>query len=461
MLLAAILPVIMSARAETLWQAWVAAQANDPEFQAARSVLDAARASHRGSIASLLPQVAFRAKGAIERQRNAASEFYGNQILSVSQSIDTHGTGWEVQLTQSVFDWAAIKNLQASELQTASAVATYQNTFDMLAEKVTRSYVNVLLAEGNLAASMQAEKAFAEQYREARERYKSGLAGVIGTDASEAALTSAQAGVLRARQREIAAKNALAALTGVPAENFPPLPTSFRIIHAAPAGVWLTKAYADNPRLASLRLKSLAAVARVGAAESGYMPSVSLVVTHSQYGQGGRSVYGVAGENIFGPDDERANDNSVGLQVTWDLFSGGGTEADVDRARALANESSAQVERKRLDIEREVKTRVAMLETYAGQISRLRKSVSLGQSAVRAIAEAVQIGRRMEDDLVTQRERLLSTQERLDETVAEAIDNQVGLMRSAGELTSLRVEAISEVLLRKSPSSYTRPGGSQ
>lgn len=451
-----------SGHAATLWQIWQAARQHDPEFQAAAATLAQARAAKPDALSMLLPHV----NGTLSRNYyNATSrgpEYFGqNQILPVSQVSNTGTTDWQLQLDQPLFDWSAIKKLQAANLDAAAAAATYQDTLAQLAVKVTTAYLNVLSARASLDATQATVKGFAEQSREANARYNAGTTGVIGADAARAGLESARSELLAARQQLTAARNALQALTGGllpgPRAN---LPTHYRVKVSGTEQSWLTRALDGNPRLAAARLSARADDHRVGAAESGYYPNVSLALTHTQQIQSGSSSYSIPGQRVPTPADYNATGNQISLQLTWNLFSGGQTRARVHQARARADRSEDDAVTTRLDVVREVKTRYNALQIDAQRLVTLRAAVTAARDAVQATSRGVPAGVRTEDDLVTQRERLLSAEQALNEAVSATITDEVSLAQVGGTLTNARVQELSGELTR-APAATTHSSPTQ
>src|SRR5699024_9355014 len=113
-----------------------------------------ARTQKPHALSLLLPQV----NGSLARlydnnSSNGPQYFGGNGILPVSQASNTGTSVWQIELDQPLFDWAAIKNMEAANLDVAAAAATYQSTLDELAAKVTKAYVDVLAARAALDAT--------------------------------------------------------------------------------------------------------------------------------------------------------------------------------------------------------------------------------------------------------------------------------------------------------------------
>jgi outer membrane protein len=446
-----------NAKAATLWQIWQAAKVHDPAFQAAAATLAQARAARPDALSALLPHI----DGSLSRNYyNASSEgpeYFGqNQILPVSQSTNTGTTNWQVQLSQPLFDWSAIKNLQAADLDAAAAAATYQDTLSQLAVKVTTDYMTVLLARATLDATQATVKGFAEQSRQADARYNAGMTGVIGADAARAGLESARGQLLAARQGLTAAQNALQAVTGgLLPDPGTKLPTHYEVRLSGDQGSWLARALKNNPRLAAARLSARADNHRIGAVESGYLPNVSLALTHNQQIQSGKSSYSIPGQTVPTPADYNATGNQIALQLTWNFYSGGATRARVAKAQAQADQSDANATSTRIDVTREIKTRYAALEIDAQRLKTLQAAVVAARDAVQATTRGVPAGVRTEDDLVTQRERLLSAQQALNDAVATTITDEISLARTSGTLTDRRLQALSHNLAQ-APASGTQ-----
>ncbi len=445
------------ARAATLWQIWQAAKVHDPAFRTAKANLAQARAARPDALSALLPHVDGSLSRAYYNASSEGPEYFGqNQILPVSQATNTGTTNWQVQLSQPLFDWSAIKNLQAADLDAAAAAATYQDALSQLAVKVTTDYMNVLLARATLDATRATVKGFAEQSRQADARYNAGMTGVIGADAARAGLESARGQLLAARQQLTAAQNALQALTGgLLPDPGTTLPTHYEVRLSGDQGSWLARALKSNPRLAAARLSARADNHRIGAAESGYLPNVSLALTHNQQIQSGKSSYSIPGQTVPTPADYNATGNQIALQLTWNFYSGGATRARVAKAEARADQSDADAASTQLDVTREIKTRYAALKIDAQRLKTLQAAVAAARDAVQATTRGVPAGVRTEDDLVTQRERLLAAQQALDDAVATTINDEISLARTSGTLTDKRLQALS-LDLERAPAGGTR-----
>lgn len=448
----------MNAEAASLWQVWQAARTHDPAFQAAAAALSKARAAKPGALSVLLPHVNGSLKRSYENANSEGPEYYGqNQILPVSQVSNTGTTSWQIELDQPLFDWSAIKKLQAADLDAAAAAATYQHTLAKLAVKVTTAYLDVLSARATLEATRKAVKGFAEQWREANARYHSGMSGVIGADAARAGLESARGELLAARQQFMAARNTLAALTdGILPGTRASLPTHYSVEVEGNQRQWLSRAMKDNPRLAASRLSAQADWHRVVAADSGYLPNVSLALIHNQQIQSGTSSYSVPGAEVPTPADYNATGNQIAVQLTWNFFDGGATRARVRQAEAQADQSEATAATTRLDVTREVKTRYAALKIDAQRLKTLRSAVTAANDAVKATTLGVPAGVRTEDDLVTQRERLLSAEQSLNAAIATAVTDKLSLFQVEGTLTGARLHALSNALAQR-PADSTQP----
>ncbi len=448
----------VNGQAATLWQIWQAARAHDPDFQSAAAALAQVKAAKPEALSALLPHVDGSLSRAYDNDTSEGPEYFGqNQILPVSQVSNTGTTNWRLTLNQPLFDWSAIKNLQAADLDAAAAAATYQDTLSQLAVKVTTAYLNVLSARASLEATQSTVQGFAEQSREADARYRAGTTGVIGADAARAGLESARGELLAARQQLTAARNALQALTGglLPGAQAL-LPTHYKVQVANSEADWVTRALKDNPRLAAAQLSARADNHRVGAADSGYLPNISLSLIHNQQIQSGTSSYSIPGQVVPTPADYNATGNQIALQLSWNFFSGGATRARVAQAQAQADQSAATAASTRLDVTREIKTRYAALQIDAQRLVTLRAAVAAARDAVQATTRGVPAGVRTEDDLVTQRERLLAAQQALNDAVATAITDEISLARASGTLNDARLHALSQNLMQ-APTAATRP----
>jgi outer membrane protein len=441
----ACLPV--QAQAGTLWQAWQAAQANDPAFTAARAQLTAAATSQPAALAALLPHFTVAASAGPQKQYFTQPELQGDGFAPLTENEGLGASAWSATLTQTLFNWSNIKTLQAQNNIVSAAAATYQANLENLAVTVTADYVAVMAASADLAALRAAQAGFAAQYHNAEARYRAGMDGVIGADEAGAAYQSIQVQVLQAQAKLVAARNTLAAITGD--DTLAPegsLPDRLALPPAGSIDDWLARAETGNPTLAANILTAAADDKLVSAARGGYLPNVSLQLQHQNTAQGGSAAFALEGQTYHGSGNMLQVTNSVTVQMNWNVFDGGATHAAADQAAATRDEAVANAASARLDVIKTIRTNFTSLDLDRIRLETARGAVQIAAQAVNSASAGVRAGLISESDLISDRQLLLSAQLALDTAFADVITDETGLAQAAGSATPAFVKALSNAL---------------
>ena len=454
----ALLLVAQAAHATTLWQVWQLAKLHAPALEQAEATLEQAHATHSAALAQLLPALNLNASHIVDNQSSNGPQFYGSGIVPVSQASNTRTNGWDLQLSQSLFDWHAIQNLSAADYSEAAGVASAEATRQTLMATLTQDYLAVLNAQAQLGATREAQDGFATQAIQAAARYKAGLSGIIGTDETQAALAQAQAETLAAEQAFKQARRQLDTDAGVHISGpFPDLPANLTL--SLPAGVnrnaYVQRALSQNPTLAAARLSQTSAGHALSATRAGYLPSVSLVLSHQRNFVIGSSDFSVPGSAVTSPATQDASQNMIGLQLSWAIFSGGATSAAAQAAEAQQRSADASARTAELSIVSQVSNALDGLVSAQKRVRQLQTGVTSAQAAVTATAAAVSKGLNTEQNLVIARQTLLTLETDYAQAVVDLVNNRVALEQSLGTLTPDLLSQLSSKIGRASADALT------
>jgi outer membrane protein len=435
-----------------LWAAWRIARTYNPQFREARARLAASRTRHPSALAGLLPRLSLDANQAYTNGQSAGPQFYGNNLLTVEQSENISQSYWTVTLSQPIFNWDAIQKLASANARVAAAAATYDATRMKLMRTLVSRYLAVGVAQAQLAATRKTEAAFALEARQAWDRHQSGLRGIIGYEEARSAQASAEAQVITARHALHQAQAALAELTG-PA--FPPeIPSRAGRLPMIPlppksTRAWIREAREANPAVLAARLQARSARALVSAARGGYLPSIRLELSHTRQLTGGTYGYAVPGEVDFpSPAANTAQQNFLLLNLHWNFYAGGGTEARVDRADDEARLARAQSERAFLKAQATIVENLGAFHADVARVRAYEESARAARRAVVATEAGVKAGLRSEFDLVNARLSLLSAETNLPAVHAQLIKDALRLEAAAGLLTPVALSRLSRLFDR-------------
>jgi outer membrane protein len=395
-MMTAVLALLAAARIVTLDEAVQSARERQPQLRQARANTEAAGARARQSFSPLLPQVS---ASAGYRRRIA-----GSGIESVDGGTNTNAVDLfsdNVTASQLLFDFGAQANRWRSARALADAQAANERATMLQVDFNVRSaYFD---ARANQALVQVARENLGNQQRHLQQTEGFVQAGTR----AEIDLIQARADTANARVTLINAENAyqtsklnLNAAMGVQG------PTDYDIADvqqppvngedAALEGL-LEEASKARPEVQSLEEQIRAEQLTVRSIQGQYGPAISAT---AGFQQGGTSL------------DNLGWNAAVGLSLTWNIFQGGLTKAQVSEAEANVMAAVAQLDVQRLQI---------------------RSDVDGARLAVRAAKESLSATR---DALANARERLRLAEERYEVGVGSAIelgDAQLALTQAAGQ----------------------------
>ncbi|PSQ92043.1 MAG: hypothetical protein BRD57_03480 [Proteobacteria bacterium SW_6_67_9] len=191
---------------------------------------------------------------------------------------------------------------------------------------------------------------------------------------------------------------------------------------------WVDRATEQNPDL--LRARSATEAARHGMrqARGDYYPDVELFARRSAHDR----TYTSGGSS---PPDKETTEDTIGIQLTWNLFAGGATAAQSGQARAQFQEAQAGVIDARRNIEQRTRDGYRAVETSLAQLRALRQAVESNQARVEATRSGFEVGTRTSVDVLNAVRDLYRAQSDLADARYSYIVNRLRLQRAVGSLT--------------------------
>ncbi|MGH8279994.1 MAG: TolC family protein [Gammaproteobacteria bacterium] len=444
--MAALLLVTPVAHATSLTDVWQLAEQHAPALEKANAIIEQARAQHSTALSQLLPALNLNANRVVDNQSANGPQFYGSNIVAVSQAANTRTNGWTLQLNQPIFNWQAMQNLSAADDGEAAGIANAEAARQSLMATLAQDYLAVLNAQAQLDASREAETGFANQAFQAEARYKAGLSGIIGADETEAALAQAQSDTLAAGQTLKQARRQLDIDTGTHVSGpFPALPAELVLPLPSDRGEaeYLRTALDQNPALAAARLEWSSAGHTLSGTHAGYLPSVSLVLSHERNFVTGSTDFAAPGSDVTSPATQDASQNVLGVQLSWALFSGGATRAASQAAQANERTADATLRTTQLTVKSQVSNALDGIASNQQRVKQLQAGVVSAQSAVTATAAAVAKGLSTEQNLVIARQALLQLKTGYAGAVVDLVTSRLQLAQALGRLTPALLAQVS------------------
>lgn len=436
-----------AAHATNLWQVWQLAKANDPAFQQAVATRKASMEAKPQAWAKLIPSIDLTAGRTYVNSTNHSYQFFGSGgSIPVTSASNTAANQWSAQLTETLFNWGDIKNLQSANLSVAKAEADYQSTKQQLIVTVAQAYFGVLNARDILNANVANEKALARQLDQARQQYKVGLVAITGVKQAEAAYDTAKANVISARQSLLQAQEALRAITNefLPKLAAPQKDLPLKSPSPNTPKAWVQRAFQDNPNLISARLAARIANKQISIARSGHYPSVDLVLSRTYNKTTGNNSYEIPNvSSSQSPAFRQGYDNQIALQLSWPIFSGGATLSQTRQAQDQADAAQAQAVSTLRSTEQQVRNAYLGVLSGIARVRATRQSVASSRVSLQATEAGLKVGTQTMVDVLTARQNLLTAQENFYQARYNYLVQILLLKQAAGILSPKDIKQIN------------------
>jgi multidrug efflux system outer membrane protein len=301
--------------------------AENQDLRSAVARVDGARASARIAKSEFFPWLSV---GALYR-REATS---GNLPTPIPVAVPAgHVSTYSipVDLSYEIDLWGRVRrSFEAAGARAEATVADYQNVRLALTADVAANYLQVRALDAEIALLERAAELRSDEVRIAQARFDAGSVPEIDLAQAQLELSSARVLLADAQRRRELAFDALALLCGKSPGAFE-LPDGVAPVEplVVPAGL-PSSLLERRPDVAAAERRLAAANARIGQAEAAWFPALSLT------GQAG--FLSDEADELFSADSRVW---SITPSVSLPLFTGGRTQAEVEQAEALYEESLA------------------------------------------------------------------------------------------------------------------------
>ena len=406
------------------------ARLQDPQFRAAQKALAAGLEKLPQARAALLPSANLNA--------NKGRQF-GDTSFSEAPYIqrDVQSTTWTAQITQPLFRWNHWVGWRQANAQVRQSLMQFALAEQDLMLRSAQAYIDAVLASQSLEVAKSQVKAMGEQLALAERTYAVGTGTITDVQESRAKLALAQAQKIAA-DNDVELKNAeLEKLLGEPVLLPATLPVE-DIPRAAKNGQASANRDVEQLRYwvgavsQNLQVQLQEATLEVAQQETarnqaGHMPTLDLVLGRSgSYNSG----------TLSSPADVSTltASNSVSVQLTVPIYSGGATQSRVREAVALEEKAREDL----IFAQRNAATQVR--QAYAGvvngraQVEALQVAVVAGRNAVESNKIGLKIGTRITPDVLTAEQQLFASLRDLYKARIDAAMQSLKLKAAVGQL---------------------------
>ena len=451
------------AQLDDLIELYQEAAFSDPVLNAARFNYVASKELYWQGLSLLLPQTNATPAGTRYYQHGAnttlVSRDPGNSRVFDQKS-------YTVTLTQPVFNVAALEAFKQGDLNTKIADMRFFLAQQDLIIRVSQAYFDTLTSQDNVELYLNKKDLIKQQLDVARAKFDAGLATIVDVNTAQAALDLANSQEIAAQADLIVKRGVLEQLVGRPVGPLSPLvkeakidgvlkdprskskdskgvPITESVNPQLPPGQtlndWINQAEAANFNVLATQLSVSLAESSYRAAQALNYPSVNFVGTSGYNTSNGTP-------NSYTPSNTNVFNNTVALQMTIPLVSGGYNSSLIRQNAALVDQAKANYDNARRTAAQN--TRTAFTGFYGGlaSVKAFEAAERSSTSALESSKLGFQVGTLINIDVLIALDILISTRSQLQQARYSTILNAIKLKAHAAALSDEDLISINTLL---------------
>jgi outer membrane protein len=436
---------------------------SDPVLTAARFNYQASKELYWQGLSLLLPQAVATPIGSRYYQHGVgttlASAGPGNSRVFDQKS-------YTVTLTQPVFNMSALEAFKQGDLNTKLADMRFYLAQQDLIIRVSQAYFDALTSQDNVALYRNKKGLIKQQLDVAQAKFDAGLVTVVDVNTAQAALDLAHSQEIAAQADLIVKRGVLEQLVGRPVGALRPLVKEAKIDGVLKDPRSKSKdargiaiAESVNPQLPpgqtlddwiqqaeAANFSVLASQLTVSLAESTYRGSQAL--NYPSLNFVGTSGYNTSNgtPNSYTPANTNVYNNTVALQMTIPLVSGGYASAVIRQNAALVDQAKANYDNARRTAAQN--TRAAFTGFYGGlaSVKAYEAAERSASSALESSKLGFQVGTLINIDVLIALDSLITTRSQLQVARYSTILNAIKLKAHVAALTDEDLISINALL---------------
>ena len=432
---------------------------NDPTFNAAKYGFIAGKEKRWQGLSVLLPQV-------VGTGNETKNDIYNQR--TGNRRNDLMSRGWNVKLTQPLFNWDKFEQARQGDLNATIAEAQYAAAEQDLVIRVTEAYFNVLNAEDSLNLFRNKKALIAEQLEQAKRNFEVGTSTITDTHEAQSRYDLVVAQELAAEADLTIKRGALEQITGKQITQVKSLSNTAKIDVVAkdrkvklkkgekPSKVnvesaltvtpgqtmqdWVNQASDVSYNIIASKLSYDVATKDTKRAYAGHAPSVDLVVQR-----------GYADSESTLPQDgtafsSKSYSNQAIIQLTVPIFSGGYNQSVVREKSALANKALADLENTRRSVAQTTRQAYLGFNNGLAQVKAYEAAEISALSALESNKLGYEVGVRINIDVLNAQDTLFTTRRDLAKARYDTILNGLKLKAQAAVLSDEDLQAVNALL---------------
>lgn len=422
-----------------LLEAYQRAQQNDPNWQANLLQYQSDQLNLGIASGNLLPTVTL--SGNVTRKNQSAdnSSIEGLPAeFGELQGSSTTTRQIAVTVRQPLFRWDAWQGYKQVKTSVELSEVNLRLQKQQHILQVAEAYFNVLRQQSLTTAYLQEEQALSEQLRMMNAKLREGLVARSDVSEANAQYQSAQANRISTQVQLVLAQEQLAQLIGPYQENLAVLREDFQFQKPVPSniGSWTELAQNQNLEILQARLQKRYSEDAKRVEQAALYPQVEAVGTYGYLKQTPETVLSTNGEF-----------DQIGVEVNWNLFTGGRTQKSIRQAGVNVQRSEAQLDAAIRKANTDVKQSYLQVETDEAKLN-VRKAAMQSSNIVSQASRAqYQEGlKTMVDVLLAQRNAFSSKTDYLNAKY-DYLLHVLQLQASVGQLTEKELAEMNAWLI--------------
>lgn len=374
-----------------LMEAYQRAEQRDPQWQANQLKYDIDQLNLGLAKGNLLPTISL--SGSLQRQNQSLPEAENG----TSSFLTSPTTTRQIAITarQPLFRWDAwqgYKQVQTS-VQLSEVNLKLQKQQQTL--QVAEAYFNVLRQQALSVAYLQEEKALSEQLRMMQAKLKEGLVARSDVSEANAQYQSTQVNRLATQVQLLLAQEKLAQYIGEYREPLAVIRDEFEFQAPVPSDLhaWVALAEQKNLEVMQARLQKVYAQDAKRVEQAAVYPQVEAIATYGYVKQTPETVMSTNGDF-----------DQIGVEVNWNLFTGGRTQTKIKQASLQTQQADAQLSAALRQATTDVKQAYLQVETDEAKLKARLAALESAELVSRASQAQYREGlKNMVDVLLAQR----------------------------------------------------------
>ena len=422
-----------------LLEAYQRAQQNDPNWQANLLQYQSDQLNLGIASGNLLPTVTLSGNVTRKNQSTSTTSLEGLPAdFGELQGSSTTTRQIAVTARQPLFRWDAWQGYKQVKTSVELSEVNLRLQKQRHILQVAEAYFNVLRQQSLTTAYLQEEQALSEQLRMMNAKLKEGLVARSDVSEANAQYQSAQANRISTQVQLVLAQEQLAQLIGPYQENLAVLREDFQFQKPVPNHIasWTELAQNQNLEILQARLQKRYSEDAKRVEQAALYPQVEAVGTYGYLKQTPETVLSTNG-----------GFDQIGVEVNWNLFSGGRTQKSIRQAGVNVQRSEAQLDAAMRKANTDVKQSYLQVETDQAKLNARKAAMQSSEIVSQASRAQYQEGlKTMVDVLLAQRNAFSAKTDYLNAKY-DYLLHVLQLQASVGQLTEKELAEMNAWLI--------------